>query len=139
MTERRKNVVRYRIEQADDAVRAARMLLENGMPRQSVGRSYYAMFYGVLALLAVEGQGTSKHSRALAMFDMEFIRGHKLPKQLSDWLHKAFELRLQADYQEFTEVSRETAAEALEHAATFVSRVRDHLEGLMGPEEQPES
>ncbi len=38
-----------------------------------VNLAYYAMFYGVLAVLATRKLSASKHSGALGLFDREFI------------------------------------------------------------------
>ncbi len=54
-------LVAYRLEQAEEAIRSAETLLASGLHRDSVNRSYYAMFYAVLALLITRELGTSKH------------------------------------------------------------------------------
>ncbi|MBI5527734.1 MAG: HEPN domain-containing protein [Deltaproteobacteria bacterium] len=44
-------LVEYRIEQAEESLESAEVLLENGMsPRSVTNRAYYAAFYAVLAL-----------------------------------------------------------------------------------------
>ncbi len=52
MTQNLAALVRYRIEQGDEALDAARILLREGSLRASLNRSYDAMFNAVLALLA---------------------------------------------------------------------------------------
>ena len=48
----RETLSRYRLEQAEETLADARMMLAGGASARSVvNRSYYAMFYGVLALL----------------------------------------------------------------------------------------
>ncbi len=69
MTKNIEALVKYRLEQVDESLEAARVLFEKRLERQSVNRSYYAMFYAVLALLATRKQETSKHSGAIALFD----------------------------------------------------------------------
>ena len=61
MTENTRILVNYRLEQAVESLGAAKVLLEKGLLRPSVNRSYYAMFYAVLALLTVKRRETSKH------------------------------------------------------------------------------
>ena len=62
-------LVRYRMEQAAEALASADALFEGGFYRGTVNRAYYAMFYAVLALLALRGLGTSKHKGALTLFE----------------------------------------------------------------------
>jgi len=94
-----KALVDYRLEQADESLEAARILLGQDLTRPSVNRSYYAMFYAVLALLAARKQETSKHSGAISLFDREFVKTGIFPKELSRWLHGAFDLRQRTDYE----------------------------------------
>lgn len=44
-------LVAFRLEQSDESLESARILLDHEKYRPSVSRSYYAMFYAVLALL----------------------------------------------------------------------------------------
>lgn len=74
MTENVKALVSYRLEQAVESLAAGKLLLEQGLFRPSINRSYYAMFYSVLALLTTRREETSKHGRAIAIFDKEFVR-----------------------------------------------------------------
>ena len=74
MTENVRALVSYQLEQAEESLTAGRILLERGLFRPSVNRAYYAMFYSVLALLTTRKEETSKHSRAIALFDKEFIK-----------------------------------------------------------------
>ena len=70
-----KALVAYRLEQADESLEAAHILLDQGLNRPSVNRSYYAIFYAVLGLLAIRKQETSKHSGAISLFEFA-LYGH---------------------------------------------------------------
>jgi len=86
MTENLAALIRYRMDQAGEALDAARILLREDSLRASINRSYYAMFYMVLALLASRKEGTSKHSGAIALFDRLFVAPGVFPNDLSRWL-----------------------------------------------------
>lgn len=43
-------LVRYRLEQADESLRASKILISEGMERSAINRAYYGMFYALLAL-----------------------------------------------------------------------------------------
>jgi uncharacterized protein (UPF0332 family) len=130
-----KALVRYRIEQAEESLESAQLLLDNGKPRSSVNRSYYAMFYAVLALLAARGSETSKHSGVIALFDQEYVKTGIFDKDLSRWLHDAFDFRQRADYREMFHISHDQAKLVIEHAASFLSAVRSHLTKMISSEE----
>jgi uncharacterized protein (UPF0332 family) len=85
-----RTLVRYRLEQADEALGAAQLLLDQHSLRAVVNRAYYAMFYAVLALLALRKQETSRHAGAISLFDREFVRPGVFSTDLSQWLHRDF-------------------------------------------------
>ena len=93
-----RTLVRYRLEQADEALGAAQLLLDQHSLRAVVNRAYYAMFYAVLALLALRKQETSRHAGAISLFDREFVRPGVFSTDLLQWLHRAFRRRLAADH-----------------------------------------
>ena len=128
MTENIQALVKYRLEQAEESVQAARVLPEKGHVRSAVNRCYYAMFYCVLALLATQQKETSKHSGAIALFDVEFVKKGIFQRKLSRWLHEAFDLRQRCDYMGKLSVSSEEARESLANASSFFERVQRHLE-----------
>jgi uncharacterized protein (UPF0332 family) len=124
-----RKLVRFRLDQAAAAVRAAQVLLDQHLSRDAVNRSYYAMFYAVLALLVTKQIGTSKHQGAISVFDREFVRTGVFNRELSYWLHEAFEMRLDADYAEMVEVPEEDARRILSNAETFIVQVKNYLSG----------
>lgn len=128
MKEEIQSLIRYRLEQAEDSIKEARLLQKEGMSLRSVmNRLYYAMFYSLLALLQKKGIGTSKHIGAISLFDREFIKNGVLDKELSRRLHRAFELRQKGDYLEQTEISEQDIAEMFPKAVDFVNTVKNYL------------
>jgi uncharacterized protein (UPF0332 family) len=127
MTGQLRALLDYRLDQADSALKASRTLVEARLWRDSVNRAYYAAFYAVLALLALKGLGTSKHSGAISLFDREFVKPGLLPKALSSTLHHAFDMRQEADYEERAQIEEADALDALTQAAAFVQQVREYI------------
>jgi len=124
MNEKNEALIHYRFEQADESLESAKLLLDNAKYRPSVSRSYYAMFYAVLALLIKNGLRISKHTGAISVFNREFVKKGVFDKELSSWLQEAFDLRQRADYRELFTVSPERAEKVLSQARTFVSEIR---------------
>lgn len=124
MAEEIRSIVQLRIGQADETLRDAQLLFEQGgSARSVVNRAYYAAFYAVLALLQTIGKAPSKHSGAIALFDSEFVRSGMLDKDCSRKLHRLFEARQEDDYRSVKHISCEDAFEALGNAETFLQRV----------------
>ncbi|HLP57179.1 MAG TPA: HEPN domain-containing protein [Candidatus Deferrimicrobium sp.] len=95
--------------------------------RSAINRSYYAMFYSVLALICKKGMGTSKHTGVLSIFDREYVKHEIFPKEMSKLFHQAFYLRQQCDYEEFTLISKEETIEILDGAKNFLEKIKKHL------------
>ncbi|OGW50703.1 MAG: hypothetical protein A2Z50_02235 [Nitrospirae bacterium RBG_19FT_COMBO_42_15] len=128
MTEDKKALIEYRLSQARDSIKEADVLLREGMSCRSVmNRLYYAMFYGVLALLQNRQIGTSKHSGAVSLFDKEFIKTGMFNKEYSKALHRAFELRQKGDYMEQSEVTKQDIDEIRPKAEEFLNKVENYL------------
>jgi len=132
VTEELRDLVLYRLEQANESLEAAEILLQQEKSRPSVNRSYYAMFYAILALGAIRESRFSKHSGVIAMFDREFVRSGVFSKEFSRWLHEAFDLRQRADYRAMFSVSPARARATLSHACEFVAALRGYVLQLVG-------
>lgn len=128
--EQLQTLIKYRIEQAHETIKEAEILFGENALRGTVNRAYYAMFYALLALLASERMGTSKHSGAIGLFDREFVKSGKFPKELSKSLHLAFDRRQVGDYGEMRIVEHGIAQESIDSAKRFVFEVESYLSSL---------
>jgi uncharacterized protein (UPF0332 family) len=127
MTENIKVLIEYRLAQADESLKASRVLIEEGLLRPYINRAYYAMFYSVLALLAIDNKETSRQSGAISLFDKEFVKEGIFKKDFSRWLHDAFDLRQRSDYAPDYQVIREEANKVTEHAEKSMEEVKKTL------------
>ena len=105
-------------ETLDDA---KKFYSSGGSPRSVVNRAYYAMFYAVLSLFIKTSTPakTSKHSTVIGIFDTEFIKAGRLPRDLSRKLHSAFDDRQEFDYKDFVQIDIKDAEEILADAEFF--------------------
>lgn len=128
----KQDLFQYRIGQAEETLSdAEKMLQENLSARSIVNRSYYSMFYGILALYIEQGINikTSKHSGIISIFDKEFVHTGKIDKDYSKILHRNFNLRQEGDYKELTKISRDDATRSVEDAKKFLNAIKDFIEG----------
>jgi uncharacterized protein (UPF0332 family) len=128
----RETLFGYRIAEAEETLADAKALLESGgTPRSVVNRAYYAMFYGVLALLIAEDveHKTSKHSGIITIFDRAIVHTGRLDREYSRMLHRMFDARQECDYKEFVQVSPDDARAAVAHAEQFLSGLKGLLVG----------
>ena len=111
MPDNRKELMAYRLEMAKERLHSSKILLDDGSYKDSIGRSYYAMFTSVRALLAMEGQDFSKHAGVIAYFQKEFVKTGKFDKKYSKYISQAFQIRNNTDYADFFIVSMQDAKE----------------------------
>lgn len=128
MTAGQKALIHYRLSMARATLNDAKVLLRGGGSLWSVvNRAYYAMFYAALALLISVSKGTAKHSGIIALFDKHFVKPGLLPRKMSKWLHKAFDLRQIGDYRELVSLTEEQAKEVVQWAEDFVRQAEEFL------------
>lgn len=130
MLDKRKELMSYRMDAAKEKLDSSKLLLDHGNYKDSIGRSYYAMFSSVRAILALDGVDFSKHAGVIAYFQKEYVKTGRFEKQYSKYLSQAFQIRNQADYEDFYIVSRKDAEEQYEKAAEFVKAVERYLDSI---------
>ena len=111
MPDCQKELVEYRLETAREKLHSAKILLDAGEYKDSIGRSYYAMFTSVRALLAKDGVDFSKHAGVISYFQREYIKTGKIDSRFSKYISQAFQIRNNVDYADFFIVSQEDARE----------------------------
>lgn len=127
MPDNRKELMKYRLEMAEERLHSSKVLLEAGSYKDSIGCSYYAMFTAVRALLAMEGQDFSKHAGVIAYFQKEFVKTGKVDRKYSKYISQAFQIRNNTDYADFFIVSAQDAKEQYEKAKEFLKVIVKYL------------
>ena len=111
MPDNRIDLMKYRMKMAKERLESAKLLLDNGQFKDSIGRSYYAMFTSVRAILALDGQDFSKHAGVISYFQKNYIKTGVFDVKYSKYLSQAFQIRNNTDYADFFIVSATDARE----------------------------
>ena len=69
MTDKAVNLSKYRLQNAKDTLDAASLCLERRLYKDTINRSYYAAFYAVKAVLALEEVDFKRHKDAVEYFE----------------------------------------------------------------------
>ncbi|MBI5970184.1 MAG: HEPN domain-containing protein [Deltaproteobacteria bacterium] len=120
----------YRFEKAKDHLLSARVLLDSGKYADSIGRSYYAVFTAIRALLALLGKDRKRHSGVIALFNECFIKKGLLPVECYKILIAAKDSREAADYADYVSFGSEEAESQFVKAKGLVSKVEEYLEAV---------
>lgn len=121
------DLVKYRLDSAEEKLTASKLLLENGHYKDSISRSYYTIFSAIRALLANDGVDFSKHTGVISYFNKEYIKTGIFGVKFSKYLQSAFQTRNSSDYDDFYIATREQAEEQYQHAVELHTVIKDYL------------
>lgn len=121
------DLVKYRLENAEEKLTVSKLLLENGHYKDSINRSYYALFSSVRALLANDGVDFSKHTGVISYFNRQYMKPPIFDRKYKNYLIDAFNDRNDSDYSDFYIVTREQAEEQYQHAVELHTVIKDYL------------
>ena len=89
----------------------------------AASRAYYAAFYALSALFALEGRTFKKHSGVEATVHRDLVKSGRWLESLGKDYSRLVSLRERGDYGGDRHVSREEAIEAVERAGRIFERV----------------
>ncbi|MCK4659234.1 MAG: HEPN domain-containing protein [Phycisphaerae bacterium] len=110
-------------ERATTAIESARALLDID-PDGSASRAYYAAFFGVSALFAMEGRVFTKHTAVAAAVHRDLVKTGRWPVELGEIYSWLMRTRQTGDYGQDVHVKPAEAHEAADKAARILEGVR---------------
>ena len=126
------DLIKYRLSSAKEKLTSAKLLMEAGLYKDSVGRSYYAIFSAIRAILAIRQVDFSKHAGVIAYFQKEYIKTEVFDKKYSKYVQQAFQIRNSCDYDDFFIVSKRDAEEQYERAVEILAVIEKYIEESRG-------
>ena len=113
---------------ADECLAAARHEAAGGFCRRAVSSAYYAVFHAARAALARAGLEPRSHAGVRHLFSLHLIRPGTFPAADARLLRHMQKDREEADYVHVAPFGPPEAAEAIDRAADFVARARQHVQ-----------
>ena len=123
--------VTFRLEKAQNCLNASKLLLSAKAYADSVNRSYYAIYHAIRAVLITIDFSSKTHSGNIGEFRRRFIKTGIFPKEFSDIIGNAFDVRNDSDYEDFYVVSKEDVARQAENATIFLVAVEGYINTLL--------
>lgn len=121
------DLVKYRLDNAGEKLESAKLLLDTGHYKDSISRSYYAIFTAVRAVLAKDRVDFSKHAGVIAYFQKEYIKEGIFDKKFSKYIQGAFQIRNSCDYDDFFIASKQDAEEQYLRAQEMLQVIQDYM------------
>ena len=128
MDNRKQDLSSYRLSQAEDSIKVAQMSYDNALFKDSINRSYYATFYAIKAVLALEEIDFKRHKDVMGYFNKEYVAKEIFPRELGRRIGILQRVREKSDYDDFYIASREKANEQFQTAELVINEVKKYLE-----------
>lgn len=122
------DLIKYRLQQAEESISDVQLLIENNRLRSAVNRIYYGMFYSLLALGLAEGFETSKHAQLIGWFNKNFILSGKINDRFGKIVTKAFNRRTKSDYDTFVTYEKDEVLQMFAEMKEFVTQIKNLLQ-----------
>lgn len=125
--EEKKTLINYRLERANESIKAAELMLENEMYIPAINRIYYSMFYAVQALLILKESTFSKQGQVKGFFNKEFIKTGVFPKEFGKLFNTVFEYRQKFDYVDLIIPEEGLISDYISKANNFVQKITEFI------------
>ena len=73
---------KYRLEQAIETIDVADLCLEKGHYKDAINRAYYAAFYAVKSVLALDDIDFKRHKDVVVYFNQNYVATEKYDKEI---------------------------------------------------------
>jgi uncharacterized protein (UPF0332 family) len=123
MHDNQNELVKYRIEQAKEAIKDVNILIEKNLLTLAITRIYYGMFYMLLALALKKGFKTSKHNQLIGWFNKEFVKTGIINQKFGKIINKGFEDRTDGDYGIFVQFEKDEVSMKFFDMKEFISEL----------------
>lgn len=125
-----KELAVYRLERAEEMLKASEDNLNLNQFRTSLNRSYYAVFHAMRAANCLESYDSSKHSGVISFFTQTFLKTELIDRSLGKIIKESSYLREKSDYDDFYIANKSDVELQLINAKKFVEIVKDYIMNL---------
>ena len=129
MTQEEKiTLLHYRLERANESLKAAQLMLEHDLYIPAMNRIYYSMFYAVQALLILNESAFSKHGQVKGFFNREYIKTGIFPKTFGNLFNSVFEYRQKFDYVDLLIPEEKLISDYIIEADVFITKISEFIQ-----------
>lgn len=125
--DKRQDLCNYRIDQAKETINVAKLCFENGHYKDAINRAYYAAFYAVKAVLALDNIDFKRHKDVVATFNHNYIASGMYEKEIGRLLSRLQKKRENSDYDDFYIASKEEAEDQIKFAEQIVMSITNKI------------
>jgi len=123
----RKSLIENYIQKSLATIDQVDFLIENSQFSLAVNRIYYSIYYILSALALKNSFITSKHAQLIGWFNKMFIKENIIDKKYSKLIQKAFDNRMEGDYDVYANFIKDEVGQSFEEMKEVVSEIRKFL------------
>lgn len=127
MSKKEMDLCIYRIQSAIETLGVAALCMESKHYKDAINRSYYAAFYAVKAVLALEEVDFKRHKDAVAYFNKTYVATEVFSREIGKKLGRLKQARETSDYDDFYIASLAETTEQYRAAEMIVAEVKRYL------------
>ena len=117
----------YRLEKAKETLKSAQILFEVKDYTGANNRAYYAIFYAIRAILALEKTDFKRNKDVIAYFNQKYIKPEIFPRKLGSKISQAQRVREDSDYDDKYQISYEKTEQQIETAKEVIIEVEQFI------------
>ena len=127
MNDKKEDLCIYRIRNAVETLGVAALCLESQHYKDSINRSYYAAFYAIKAVLALEEIDFKRHKDAVAYFNKTYVATEIFSRETGKKLGRLKQERESSDYDDFYVASLTDATDQYNSAKLIIDEIEKYL------------
>ena len=124
-TERRNDIVMYRLERAKHTLKEVIDVGNIGYWNLAANRLYYAAYYASVALLIHNGIETTTHKGVMRMIGVSFVVKGILSPDHSKLLARLFSMRQSGDYEDLFDWDKNDVLPLIPRVEEYIQRVSE--------------
>lgn len=129
--ENRESFALYRLEKAKETLNSAKILFKEVNDYTSANnRAYYAIFYAIRAVLALEETDFKRHKDVIAYFNQNYVKTEKFSRNLGRKIAQAQRVREDSDYDDRYEISYEKTEQQILIAEEVIQEVEKYIKSI---------
>jgi len=122
------DLYKYRLESAKEALESAKILMNADSYKAANNRAYYAIFYAINAVHALNGVAYKRHKDALANFNKDYVKTGIFSRALGRKIGQAEDIRHASDYDDFYIAVKNEVEELIATAEELIQAVEVYFE-----------
>lgn len=130
MDEKTRELIKVRLEKAEEDIETAEELLSLKRYRAVVNRAFYALFSITTAVLLTKKLERAKHSGIEAAFNQYFIRNKIIEVEYGKIFDYVRRKREECDYNAKISIDKETAENVVKDSRKFIRRMKEYFKAL---------